>query len=152
VRADLTACGAQGIDAWLLGLLLGLAVSLVPFLFSMRRRRAGLGCAFSALLLAATPALWLVEPISGLVARVWDDDASGDVIGDHAGDRARHRDRLVRARVGIIRGRQAPDTQKPSDGGRAFELNVRAIEVDERELQRDRTDPPSSSARLGAGN
>ena len=71
MRADLTPCGAQGVDAWLLGLLLGLAVALVPFLFSLRRGRVGLGCAFSALLLAATPTLWLLEPIAGLVPFRW---------------------------------------------------------------------------------
>ena len=71
MRADLTSCSAQGVDAWLLGLLLGLALAFVPFLFSMRRGRIGLGCAFTALLLAATPAIWLLEPIAGLVPVHW---------------------------------------------------------------------------------
>ena len=71
MRADLSACSAQGLDAWLLGLLLSVAVAVVPFLFSLRRDRPALGCALSVLLLAATPAVWLLEPMAGIVPFHW---------------------------------------------------------------------------------
>ena len=71
MRAELSACGAQGLDAWLLGLLLSFAVALVPFLFSLRRGRTGLGCALSALLIVFAPTIWLLEPVAGIVPFHW---------------------------------------------------------------------------------